>query len=180
MPTTPILHQASNTPYPSIAQHKTLAASHWLSLLIMTLIPLSLDFILGPSYQFSILVVGPVIWAAWRHNFSFAAFLAVLACVLRFACHWAWGFPVYISPAATNTVVRAISLILVALATAQAAWKYQQLKLKIHRLESHLPTCTCCGQIKRHDGEWIPVDTPTPVMDRSKLLCPVCEKLTYR
>lgn len=138
------------------------------------------DFILGPTYQFGILVVIPVLLASWRHGLAFAAIIAIVACILRFLCHWVWGFPLNVSPAAINTIIRAIALVLLAVISAQAAWKYQRLKLKIQQLEGHLPTCSSCGHVQKPNGEWIPLDTPIPAQEKLQPLCSVCAKISYK
>lgn len=143
-------------------------------IIIMSLIITVLDFLVGPEYAISLFYIFPVMWAGWQRGFLFATILALILCGLRFTCHWVWGFPLYISPAAVNTVIRAISLMLLAFLASQLAWKYQKLKLRIHQLEGHLPVCSSCSSVRREDGDWIPLDTPIPKDGVNQKLCPHC------
>lgn len=134
------------------------------------------DFLLGPEFAVSLFFIFPVIFAGWKRGFGTAASFAIVLCLLRFLCHWAWGFPIYVNPAAVNTALRGISLILLALLTSQLAWKFQKLKMRLHQLETHFPICPACDQIKNENGEWIPLETPVTKDGKFRCLCARCEQ----
>ena len=149
------------------------------SVLLFSLALVSIDFFLGPEYQVALLFTLPVAWAAWRLGFPFSAALAVMFCVMRFLCHWAWGFPMMLNPATVNTLIRSVTLIAIAMGTAQIAWKVQKLKRRIQQLEGHFPVCSACSQVQKPDGDWVPIDVPIPTDERQTILCPHCQHKSH-
>ncbi|HEY9250857.1 MAG TPA: hypothetical protein VIO38_17070 [Rariglobus sp.] len=140
-----------------------------------------LDFLSGPQYAFSVFFVLPVIWAAWYVGLAFSCWLGVGFCVLRFGCHWWWGFPFDFSPAVINNVLRGATFLLVAFLTERLAWQFRQMRQRMQRLEARLPVCPSCGLVCRKDGRWAPLDDNSELAaDRPlKTLCPDCEQKQY-
>lgn len=135
---------------------------------------LVIDFKLGPLIQFPILFVLPVMWAAWRHGWRMSCGLALSLAAGRFLCHWYWGFPLKLTAAVINNVLRAGGLVAVAVATAQVAGIVHALRKRVTLLEARLPVCVRCGIIQGEDGVWRPLGE-LPVSSRRHVCCPSCE-----
>ncbi len=135
------------------------------------------DFYLGPMIQFPVLFVLPVMWAAWAHGMSFAILLSLGLATARFVCHWWWDFPLSLTAAVVNNVLRAAVLMVVAVLVANVGALVRNLRRRVAVLEARLSVCEDCGVIREEDGAWRPVEADARVFPRVR--CPRCEEKRY-
>lgn len=154
--------------------------SPWVVLSASALL-VSLDFIAGPLYAVSVFFVLPVIHAAWYQGLKFSCWLALALSILRFFCHWGWGFPFDLNPALVNNALRAVLLVLVAVLTDQLAAQMRKILERQRLLENRLPVCPHCGVACREDGQWLPLDAHSALSKTVTpgTLCPDCERRSY-
>lgn len=148
------------------------------AILLCSITLVLVDFFLGPVIQFPVLFFLPVMWAAWRCGTRVAVTLALAFALMRFACHWYWGFPFDVTPAVINSVLRAAGLMAVAVVTANIAALTRNLKRRVALLEARLEVCGECGVVREADGSWMPLDHGHPP-PRRHTRCPSCEEKHY-
>jgi hypothetical protein len=137
---------------------------------------IALDFFSGPTLQFPVFFVVPVMLAAWYHGAGLAIRLALGLALARFACHWIWGFPLELFPAILNNVMRGSVLAGLAYVTALVAYRMNSLRNRVGQLEARLPICPGCGLVRDEAGAWVPLaDLPVPA---SRPSCAACEDRT--
>ncbi len=160
---------------PASVKRRTFLASRS-SLFVQVCVLISLDFLSGPTLQFPVFFVVPVMLAAWFHGAGLAIRLAIGLALARFACHWVWGFPIEVMPAILNNVMRGVALIGLAYVTAVIALRMNALRARVNQLEARLPICPGCGLVRDEAGAWLPLaDLPVP---RSRPSCAACEERT--
>lgn len=145
-------------------------------LLVLAAVLLVVDFCLGPYIQFPVFFVIPVMLIAWYYNTGWAVAVAVAMAVGRFAFHWYWKFPMEVMPAAVNTVMRGIILVLIAYVTASTALLVRRLRQRVADLEAQLPVCEDCGLIQSGEADWVDAHELKP---RGRCFCPTCEEKRY-
>lgn len=134
------------------------------------------DFCLGPYIQFPVFFVVPVMLIAWYYNTGWAVAVALAMAGGRFLFHWYWDFPVELMPAALNTVMRGVVLVVIAYLTASTAILVRRLRQRIRDLEAQLPVCEECGVLQNDTGQWVDAGVMPP---KAPCLCPVCEERRY-
>ncbi len=138
---------------------------------------IALDFLTGPTVQFPVFFVVPVILAAWYHGAALAFRFALVFVLARFACHWAWGFPMELFPAILNNLMRGMVLAGLAYGTALIAVRMNSLRIRVNQLEARLPICPGCGLVRDEAGTWLPLaELPAPSVRPS---CAACEERTH-
>lgn len=137
----------------------------------------AVDFYLGPVIQFPVLFVLPVMWAAWTAGIRFALGLALGLAAARFACHWWWGFPLSLTSAVVNNILRAATLMMVAVLAGNGAALVRNLRRRVAFLEARLAVCEDCGVIREADGMWRPIESAGRAPARVR--CPRCEEKRY-
>lgn len=153
---------------------------HLLILITVSLALLVIDFATGPLYIFATFFVLPVIWCAWFYGAGWGCILGLSFSVLRFLCHWVWGFPNDIHPAIVNNVLRGITLISVSLLTAWLAMQMRERERmlllmgnQLRVLRQKLPICHVCNSLCEGE-DFIHMNHAGPEASPRRLVCARC------
>ena len=147
----------------------------------IALVLLVLDFGAGPSINFPVFYVFPVMLAAWQFDFRTAALVGIGMTLARFGFQWHEGFQQGgLEKAAINNVMRAIALALVAWLTEMTARQDRVLRARVEKLESLLPLCPACDTMRGEDGRWRPLDDQVGTHAKPRVACPVCAEKEER
>jgi hypothetical protein len=170
----------SNLSDPPIRPNPAIWQRSW-RVLTCSAVLVATDFSFGPNYAVPVFFVLPVISAAWYQGFRFACGLALSLTILRFLCHWAWGFPVSWDTALVNNIMRGVMLISVAYLTDQLGAQMRAVTKRQHNLEALLPICPDCGLTCLENGQWMPLNSTSRFSTATppKTFCPECSRKRY-
>jgi hypothetical protein len=149
---------------------------------VIAVVLLVLDYCAGPSMNFPVFYVFPVMLAAWRLDFRAAALLGIGLTLARFVFQWLEDFAPQgdWARAAINNAMRAAALILVAWLTEITARQNRLLRERVKKLESMLPLCPTCDTVRDQDGRWRTLDEHAAMHAKTRQPCPACAEKEER
>ena len=144
----------------------------------LSVVILFADFASGPSVQFPILLVLPVVLAGWYSGAKWAIGLGATLPLARILFHLVWDEPFTWPLVMFNTVVRVGVLGGIAFLVSRTAAQIRELRI----LRGLVPICSHCKKIRNDDEVWIPIEQY--VSDRSEAsfshaICPECLEAYY-
>jgi hypothetical protein len=155
--------------------------SRRLTYVLMAAAILALDALTGPYIQPPVMLVIPVILAAWYCNGRFALGLVVVTALCRFliAVYLEHSEPA--RDAVINALLRVGALGFIAYLGAQTR-RNLELARKVKVLEGLLPTCANCKKIRNERNEWEQIELY--IMKHSEAsfthgFCPECYQKLY-
>jgi hypothetical protein len=143
---------------------------------------LLLDFWTGPSLQFPVFFVLPVLLASWFSSNRWGVGLAVGLSLARLSFFSVWGLPYSLGIALTNTAIRVLVLVVIALLAHRAAERTRSLEAEVHILEGIVPICAFCKKMREEDGTWVPLEQYIGSRSTARFshgFCPECAAEHY-
>ena len=157
-----------------------LSASWWFALAAVLL---GLDYILGPSIQFTATFVVPVLLAAWYSGRLAALAVAVVLPLTHLAFTLVvWNEAASVSSNVLSALVRAAVWAFVGVVIARLAEHERELEKEVEALEGLLPICMYCKSIRNDAGEWENLETYLSRRTEATFthgLCARCEEQHY-
>jgi hypothetical protein len=149
-----------------------------LAWLLLSFAVLVVDYWSGPSIQFPIIFVVPVIYASWYSGRAWGIALAVLLSVVRLVLDRVWNVSVLTHDSEINFAIRLIVFVGTAVLVAHTARLTQEIKV----LRGFLPICSSCKKVRTEQGEWKPLEeyiSEHTTTELSHGLCAECATRLY-
>jgi len=161
-------------PHLSSERGRLIFAFYWsaISLVVMTL-----DYLIGPVIQFPAIFIIPVSLAAWYNGWLWGVALSVALPLIRLYFTTILDTPWSFTEAAINAGIRVAVLGLFAVLIDRVAIQSAALSQRIQILEGMLPVCAVCKRIRDEHETWSQLEQY--VLSRSKHgisheVCPDC------
>jgi hypothetical protein len=161
----------------------TALASHPVCWSVLGIVILIGDYLSGPTIQFPILYLIPVILASWYSGYGWGLSFAVTMPLVRVMFYLiSWPVPLTVSDTAINTLIRVLVLGGAAYLVRRTAAQTRELATRINVLEGILPICSFCHKIRDQHDTWQPLERY--ISDRSHArfshgFCPECGTRHY-
>lgn len=127
-------------------------------LVLITLVVLTVDYVLGRYVEFPIVYLIPAGLAAWRNRRVTAYVLAVALPLARFGFHFPWHETGTLTFAGINAAVRIIVLCSYVYLIDRVSLQTMKLRTRVRTLEGILPICSSCKRIQNEKGEFEPME----------------------
>ncbi|MEO6741552.1 MAG: hypothetical protein ABIP20_14995 [Chthoniobacteraceae bacterium] len=113
------------------------------------------DYVNGYDVSMAVFYAVPVIIAVWYGDRPSGLFMALFAVLVRFTADWANGHP-YSSEGIRiwNITVAVAFLILIVVGFSAVRAQMNRSDVRISKLESTLPICSCCKKVEDENGSW--------------------------
>ncbi len=155
-------------------EHTRLLPLVWLASSIVVLV---LDLWTGPFLQFPVFFVLPVLLSGWFSGGLWGVSLALALPLVRLSFFSVWGLPYSLGIAVTNTAVRMLVLVVIAVLAHRAAERTRSLEAEVRILEGIVPICAFCKKMREDDGTWVRLEQYIGSRSTARFshgLCPEC------
>lgn len=147
----------------------------------LALVCLLVNYLTGPTIQFPILFVLPVIFTAWFNGKYWGLVYAIGLPLTQFYFNISWEVGWDLANVALNTIIRIIVFVTTVLLTDIAA-KMELLETHVQKLEGLLPICSSCKKIRDDTETWQPLEkyiTERTDANFTHGVCPECMEKLY-
>ncbi|MBI5214274.1 MAG: hypothetical protein HY960_00815 [Ignavibacteriae bacterium] len=148
---------------------------------LLAIVCLFINYLSGPTIQFPILFVLPVILSSWFNGKYWGFFFAIALPLTQFYFNVRWEVGWDLANVAVNSVIRILVMMMTAYLT-DIATKKERLETHVQHLEGLLPICSSCKKIRDESNEWQPLEKY--ISERSNAdfthgVCPECMEKLY-
>lgn len=151
--------------------------------IFISVVVIYLDYLSGPTIQFPILYLIPILLASWHHRIIWSISLAVILSMIRplfiplwEVVHWST------SEMFINALIRGGVFILFAILINKISSQKQELERELNTLKGILPICSFCKKIRKDDDTWDTLEKYISEHSEAKFshgMCPECAKKNY-